>query len=403
MTNTIKLYGAAYKCDPFPALRALIAQGPVARSRIPIIGKARMAVTHEAALAVMKDTERFCVDGRNAGKRSQMGLPFMPRRMQILANNMLGHDDPEHRRLRRIADGPFLKPRIDALAPMVEREVDALLDALEGKPAADLVEALARPLPLIVICELLGLTREDRDQLARWMGVFGQAGDVRGLIRLWPTLGRLIEYLRTDFAAVRKTPRPGLISELIHQPDGGEALSDDELLSMVFMLFIAGHETNTHFISSAVWTLMGDGPAREAFVSGEVATESAIEELLRYCAPVRSTTPRMARQNTELMGVPIRKGERIFAYLAAANMDAAVFDDPFRLDLARTPNRHMTFGSGPHICLGLHLARLEGAIALKALFRRWPALGPAKDLAEMDWVPRYGVRGLKSLPVSLVR
>ncbi|MEO0817395.1 MAG: cytochrome P450 [Pseudomonadota bacterium] len=235
------------------------------------------------------------------------------------------------------------------------------------------------------------------------MGVFGRAGNLFGLFQLWPTLGRLINYLRDDFETVRKTPREGLISELIHNPDGGVPLSDDELLSMVFMLFIAGHETTTHFISSAVWTLLGDPAAREAFTSEAVPIETAIEELLRYCGPVRSSTPRLAREDTELLGVPVKRGQRVFAYLAAANMDADVFEAPFSLDLARTPNRHLTFGGGPHICLGLHLARLEGAVALRALFRRWPALGPASDLKEMEWIPRYGVRGLKSLPVSLVR
>ncbi|MEM1150741.1 MAG: cytochrome P450 [Pseudomonadota bacterium] len=362
-----------------------------------------MAVTHNAALEVLKDTTRFCVDARNAGKRSQMGLPFMPKRMAILADNMLGHDDPEHRRLRRLADGPFLRPRIEALAPMVEQEVDRLLHRLEGRPSVDLVESLARPLPLIVICELLGLPRDDRAQCTRWMNVFGEAGDVRGLVRLWPTLGKLMDYLRADFAKVRTTPRSGLISELIHAPEDGEPLSDDELLSMVFMLFIAGHETTTHLISSAAWTLLSDSDARHVFVSGEVPAEQMIEELLRYCAPVRSSTPRMAREDTELAGVPIKRGARVFAYLAAANLDEELIEDPFRLDLTRTPNRHVTFGSGPHICLGLHLARIEGALALSALFKRWPALRPAQDLGEMDWIPRYGVRGLKSLPVSLVR
>ncbi|MEL6663882.1 MAG: cytochrome P450 [Pseudomonadota bacterium] len=399
----IKLFGEGYKRAPFDTLRTLIADGPVTQTPIPIIGKARMAVTHGAALTVLKDTDRFCVDARNAGKRSQMGIPFLPKRLRLLANNMLGHDDPEHRRLRRMADGPFLKPRIESLAPTVEREVAALLDELEGQPGADLVTHLARPLPLIVICELLGLPREDRVRLTRWIEVFSRVEDIRSVVRLWPTLGRLIDYLRADFATVRKTPRPGLISELIHDPEGGDTLSDDELLSMVFMLFIAGHETTTHLISSAVWTLLGDAAQREAFTSGAMPIDHAVEELLRYCAPVRSSKPRMARQDTELMGVPIRRGERVFAYLAAANMDGAVFDDPFTLNLSRNPNRHMTFGSGPHICLGLHLARLEGAVALKALFERWPGLKPAQDLMAMPWGPRYGVRGLASVPVSLQR
>ncbi|MEL6567874.1 MAG: cytochrome P450 [Pseudomonadota bacterium] len=398
-----KLFGQAYKRDPFPTLKALIDQGPVAEGRVPVIGRALMAVTRASAQDLLKDCDRFCVDGRNAGKSSQMGVPFLPKRFHLLANNMLGHDDPEHRRLRQMADGPFLKPRIDALRPAVERETAQLLDAMEGEPRVDLVETLARPLPLIVICELLGLPREDRAQFTQWMGVFGRAGNLFGLFQLWPTLGRLINYLRDDFETVRKTPREGLISELIHNPEGGVPLSDDELLSMVFMLFIAGHETTTHFISSAVWTLLGDPAAREAFTSEAVPSEAAVEELLRYCGPVRSSTPRLAREDTELLGVPVKRGQRVFAYLAAANMDADVFETPFTLDLARTPNRHLTFGGGPHICLGLHLARLEGAVALRALFRRWPALGPASDLNEMEWIPRYGVRGLKSLPVSLVR
>ena len=400
---TIKLHGDAYKRAPFETLKAMLGEGPVTRVNVPIVGQTFMAVSHLAVRSLLKDEDCFCVDGRNAGKRNQMGLPFLPKRIRILANNMLGHDDPEHRRLRQTVDAPFLKPRIDALAPMIEEETRVLLDAMEGQPGADLVSGLARPLPLIVICELLGLPREDRDRFVRWMSTFASAGDVRGLVQLWPTLGRVIRYLREDFETVRKTPRKGLISELIHCASDGEPLTDDELLSMVFMLFIAGHETTTHFISSAVWTLLGDRRARDQFMSSDVTTAQAVEELLRYCGPVRSTTPRHVRQDTELAGVSLRRGDRIMGYLAAANMDGDVFDDPFTLDLSRSPNRHMTFGSGPHICLGLHLARLEGGVALRALFERWPALGPAGDLMEMPWVGRYGIRGLQKLPVSLVR
>ncbi|MEO0817394.1 MAG: hypothetical protein AAFX86_08805 [Pseudomonadota bacterium] len=157
-----KLFGQAYKRDPFPTLKALIDQGPVAEGRVPVIGRALMAVTRASAQDLLKDCDRFCVDGRNAGKSSQMGVPFLPKRFHLLANNMLGHDDPEHRRLRQMADGPFLKPRIDALRPAVKRETAQLLDDMEGEPRVDIVETLARPLPLIVICELLGLPREDR-------------------------------------------------------------------------------------------------------------------------------------------------------------------------------------------------------------------------------------------------
>lgn len=401
MASGFKLHGAAYKRDPWPVLKTLVSEGPFVPVQVPILGTITAATHFEVCQTILKDTGRFAVDARNAGKMSQMGIPFMPKRLRLVADNMLANDDPKHRRLRRLADAPFRRAAIEDLRPAIATECAALLDAMEQKADPDLVRDLARPLPLIVICELLGLPREDRAKFTEWMSRFTSAGSLRGLLTLWPTLGRMIAYLRAEIAARYASPKPGLVSELVHAEVDGERLSEDELVSMIFILFVAGHETTTHSISSATEYLMRDHGLRDAFMSPETNTADACEELLRYLAPVRSTNAKFVREDTELAGRHFKRGDRVLAYLAAANMDTSEFDDPFTIDFNRQRGHQLGFGSGPHICLGLHLARAELQIALKQVFERFPEMQPLQAQEDLDWIHQFGLRGLNRLPVRL--
>lgn len=397
----VKLYGQAYKRNPWPVLQELHQQGPVTGVRIPVIGRMKLAITHEACLALLKDTDRFAVDARNAGRASQTGLPWMPQRMALLTDNMLSNDARAHKRLRQLVDAPFRRAASVNLRPAIEAQTDALLDEVARADTPDLVAGLARPLPLLVICEMLGLPRADRARFTEWMTTFSQAGSLGGLARLWPTLGRLMTYLREQFEAVRAAPRPGLISDLVHAEAEGDRLNDDELLSMIFLLFVAGHETTTHLIGGAALALIDHPEQKALFMSGETAPRTAIDEIVRHVGPVRSTTPRFARKDMVFFGETIKRGERMMAYLAAANHDPHVFDTPERFDLTRDSSRQIGFGNGPHLCLGLHLARLEAEIALTGLFGRWPHVALACPRDAVRWISRYAVRGPKSLPIRL--
>jgi cytochrome P450 PksS len=215
-------------------------------------------------------------------------------------------------------------------------------------------------------------------------------------------LGHIQNLLREEFRALHENPREGLVSELVHAEADGQKMSENELLAMVFVLFVAGHETTTHLLSSGVWTLLSHPGAADAVrVMDEEARLIAVDELMRYCTPVQMTKPRFVKEDMAFEGRALKRGDRVFGFLAAGNMDPAEFDNPQTLNLSRRPNRHVGFGSGPHVCLGIHLARLEGEVALDVLFRRYPALAIKGEAESVKWISRAGLRGLKQLPLAL--
>jgi cytochrome P450 len=273
---------------------------------------------------------------------------------------------------------------------------------MEVEGNKDLVSGFCRPLPLKVIYGLLGFRPETEAKLDRSLSNL-TASDAP-LTMLWGLmrLGGIQNLLREEFRALHENPREGLVSDLVHAEADGQKMSEDELLAMVFVLFVAGHETTTHLLSSGVWTLLSQkGAADQVRAMDEEARLIAVDELMRYCTPVQMTKPRFVKQDVEFEGRALKRGDRLFGFLAAGNMDPAEFDTPARLDLARRPNRHVGFGSGPHLCLGIHLARTEAEAALDVLFTRYPGLAIEGDPAACKWISRTGLRGLKRLPLRL--
>jgi cytochrome P450 PksS len=192
------------------------------------------------------------------------------------------------------------------------------------------------------------------------------------------------------------------VTELVQAEAEGDRISDNELVAMVFVLFAAGHETTTHLLSSGVWTLLTTPGAAEAVrAMDEDARLVAVDELMRWCTPVQMTKPRFVKEDTELAGREFRRGDKVFALLAAGNVDPEEFRDPLIFDISRRPNRHVGFGTGPHQCLGLHLARTEADVALEVLFSRYPDLALEGDPMALRWITRPGLRGLKRLPLAL--
>lgn len=390
------------KRNPFPALRAIREEGPLVPVDFPIVGKVHLATTWASCSDFLKGGDLFAADGRNAGKSSVMGFWWAPRMMRALAQNLLTLDDPDHRRLRKLVDAPFRRDRIEAMRPVVARIADELLDGMERTGDFDLVRGLSRELPLRVISELLGLPDDLRRKTQAWMGRFADIKGVVSAASVFPKIGKLMTMLREEFERRRVDPRPGLVTELVQAEADGDKLSEDELLAMVFLLFLAGHETTTHLISTSVLDLLQHPDQLDILKADPALMPNAVEELHRHNSPVQATKPRMARQDMEFHGVRLKQGDRVFGLLASANADPAHFEDPEKLDFRRDGVRHAGYGGGMHLCLGMHLARVETEVALERVLARWPGMSLAIPADEVRWLPRPGMRGPTALPLKIV-
>ena len=399
---TFDLVSQSYKRNPFPTYLRMHSEAPVSRTKVPLVGDTWLVSAYDDVLCLLKDKERFVHDPKNAGRARRAGLAWwMPRFVRVLTDHMLGMDEPDHRRLRRLVDKAFGRRGIEGMRPRIEAITDTVLDDLKSDGPVDLISGFARPLPLTVICELLGLPQEDRPKFTRWVEAMTRSPNAWSIIRSFPAFLQMTGYLKQQFAARRHTPRDDLITALVEAEDGGDQFSEDELLAMVFLLLIAGHETTVHLLGSGALALM-ENPDQFARLTGDWSLIApAVEELLRYTSPVEFASVRYAVSDTELGGKTLRRGEAILPALGAANCDPRQFDRPDRLDIARSPNNHVALGSGIHFCLGQQLARLEGQIAFERLFRRYPDLIPAVRPEETEWRGTLGLRGLSRLPVRL--
>ena len=378
-----------YFRDPAAAIAKLRTAGPVVEVRFPIIGKVWATTTQALADQVLKDTATFTIRKDNG---DVAGLQWwMPGIVRTLANSMLSMDDPDHKRLRDIVDEAFRRRAVLDMEPHIRAIGDELADQLfaQGGPA-DLVERYARKLPLSVICELLGLPLEDRAKFAAWAGGFSRFTGALGFLGMIPNIFAMKRYVERHLETVRREGGEGLIAEIVRVEKDGGQISPNEIVSMVFLLLFAGHETTTHLIGGSVFELLKNPDLRDWLEEDWGRADLAVEEFLRFVTPVQFTKPRFVRRDIELDGVVLRKGDRVMAMLSAANMDPAANSHPERLDLQRKPNRHIAFGTGIHFCLGHQLARIEGRCALKSLFRRWPELALAVDPSNIASGPVSG-------------
>ena len=388
-----------YFRDPATAIEEFRRSGPVVEVRFPIIGKVWATTTQALADRVLKDNATFTIrkdNGDVAGLRW-----WMPGIVRTLANSMLSMDEPDHKRLRDIVDEAFRRRAVLDMEPHIRALGDRLADELfaDGSPA-DLVERFARKLPLAVITELLGLPLADREKFVAWAGGFTRFNGAIGFLAVIPKVLAMRRYLERHLEAVRRQGGEGLIAEIVRVEKEGRQISPDEIVAMVFLLLFAGHETTTHLISGSVFELLKNPDLRDWLEQDWNRLDLAVEEFLRFITPVQFTKPRFVRRDIELDGVRLKKGDRIMAMLAAANLDPVANPHPERLDLQRKPNRHIAFGTGIHFCLGHQLARIEGRCALKSLLQRWPSLTLAVDPAEITWRRRPGLKAIDRLPVA---
>ena len=398
MTMRLDFTSEAFFRDPPKAIAALRAQGAVVATRFPLGGDVWITTTHDATAQILKDGATFTL--RKEGGRLASLRWWMPKLVTTIASNMLTMDEPDHTRLRSIVDEAFRRRAIVAMEPRIRAIADDLAAELfaSGSPA-DLVERYARILPLSVISELLGLPLADRPKFIAWANAMASLTNVVSVVRLLFALRKMRRYLEEQLQLARKQGGEGLIAELVQVEREGSQITPDEMVAMVFLLLAAGSETTTHLISGSVYELLRNPGLRDWLEQDWSRAGLAVEEFLRFVSPVQFSKPRYVRQDVVIEGIRLKKGDRVMVMLAAANMDPAVHDQPERIDLERKPNRHISFGTGIHFCLGHQLARIEAACALEALFTRWPKLGLAVEPSEIRWRKRPGIRMIAKLPV----
>ncbi|SCK23273.1 Cytochrome P450 [Streptomyces sp. WMMB 714] len=379
---------------PYPLYARLLGEGPVQHVRLTGVGPCWMVLGHREVRAALAD-DRLRNDIRHSANWDDDGT-------YAVGPNMLQADPPAHTRLRRLVAREFTAHRVQALRPRVERIAGELADAVAREGRADLVEDFAFPLPITVICELLGVPAADRTAFGAWSTEIVAPSSPEAATAASRSMGA---YLLDLIGRKRRTPSPDagdLLHALVRTADeDGGALTADELLGMAFLLLVAGYETTANLISSAVRLLLTHPGQLAALRADRTLLEGAVEEALRYEPPAQAATFRYTAEPVTLAGVRIPPGETVLLYLAAANRDPARFPHPERFDITRDPaatRAHLSFGHGIHHCLGAPLARLEASIALRTLLERLPGLTLAEDAGKPDWRPGL-LRGLRSLHV----
>jgi cytochrome P450 len=340
------------------------------------------------------------------GRGDQGGIEPPPQQQPLFAMMdkwMLLMDPPDHTRLRSLVHKAFTPRMVAQLRQSIQQLTGDLLDRMEDQPgrSADLIAALAYPLPVNVICALLGVPAADHRQFHRWSDAIARSLDLTEESAIYDRAAEaavaLTGYLEGLLAERRARPQADLISALVAVEEAGDRLSKEELFATCALLLIAGHETTVNLIGNGTLALLRHPDQWQQLQQAPDLAQPAVEELLRYDSPVQLTA-RMAHEDISFQGQTFRRGQQVAFLLGAANRDSAVFADPVRLDIGRRENRHLAFGSGIHYCLGAPLARLEGEIAFATLARRLPRLALASDT--ITYRDNLVLRGLEALPVS---
>ena len=366
--------------DPYPTYERLRRKDPVHRMRLV---DAWAITRHGDIDAMLRDSRRFSNGGREYGYVDYV--------------SMLDMDPPDHTRLRSLVVKAFTPKAVAELAPRIRQTCEELLDDVEGTTRFDLIKALAFPLPVIVIAEMLGVPPMDRDRFKNWSQDAALSvepaldpGQVR---RVQRAFGNLREYLNGLIERYQRDPQDNMISALVAVEEAGDRLTREELLMTLMLLLVAGHETTRNLIGNGMLALLRHPDQLQRLRDHPELMDSAIHELLRYDAPVQLDS-RVVQEDLEIGGKRIRKGQRVIGLIGAANRDPESFARPNTLDIGRDDRSHLSFGRGIHYCLGSSLAVLEGRIALAALLRRFSSIQLAAEPEHIDVVVLRGVREL---------
>ncbi|MCB5169526.1 cytochrome P450 [Streptomyces bambusae] len=385
-------YAEGFNENPYPFYEQMRKAGPVHRIKDTEGNDVWLIVGYDEARAALADPALH-KDWRTHEQYAEQT------RASEVNRNMLEMDPPHHTRLRKLVAREFTAHRIEALRPRVQELTDSLLDAMAAREdrRTDLIEALAFPLPMTVICELLGVPDLDREPFRvlsnEILAPASKESELKALQDMAVYLAGLIE---------RKRAAGGddLLSALIRtQDEDGDQLDGEELIGMAFLLLVAGHETTVNLIANGVRALLAH-PEQLAALRADLdgLLDGAVEEMLRYDGPVENATFRFAREDMEIAGVAIAKGDPVLVSLGASSRDGARYPDPDTFDIRRATQGHLAFGHGIHFCIGAPLARMEARIAIRGLLERFP------DLAEVpgepyEWITASLIRGVRRLPV----
>jgi cytochrome P450 len=390
----------AFIADPYPAYRQLRTTMPVWRSPF---GRAFLTRYEDASL-LLRDRRL----GRDYSDPEALVRRFGPTAMQEpavveLSHMMLMRDPPDHTRLRGLVTKVFTARKMEEMRPGIQAITDGLLDKVAANGEMDAIRDLAFPLPVMVICELLGIPAEDR---ASFVGGTASGGALLNPVQ--PTreeLDRANEgtmktgaYFEKLFEQRRKEPRDDLLTQLVRAEEAGDRLTTEELRANVTLLFAAGHETTVNLVGNGIWSLLTNPSQWTALRNDPSLIPNAIEEILRFESPVQAAG-RTVIEPIEFGGTEFAKGEIIIALLGAANRDPDVFPDPERMDVTRERLRPLSFGGGIHFCIGAQLARIEAEVVFSTLLRRMPDLKLVEQEAP-KWRESFTLRGLTALPVS---
>jgi cytochrome P450 len=391
--------------DPYPTLHELRKTDPVLR----VDGKGVFAFRYD-------DIEEL-LPARESLKRGARGGPRHPEGVDDdhaekseelrhwAATWLVESDGDRHKRLRGLVRRAFTPRSIERLRGQIEVVVEDLLDEMSGRGELDWADEFAFALPLAVICDLIDVKVEDRESIRDWSRAYGLALRGNGPYELvapaYEGMMALREYMTRVVAERRESGTESAILQALFDAEaGGEALSSDELVTMMVHLFFGGHDTTANLLASGMYTLLEERTQWERLVADPTLAPQAGEELLRY-HPSVMVIERLFPEDWELRGVEIGAEEPIILVLGAANHDPAAYPDPDSLLIGREGPKHLSFGLGPHFCLGAFLNRLEVEVALASVAKRFPDAVLAQDPAEVEWWPSFHLRGIKSVPVNL--
>ena len=399
MEENVDISEPRFRANPYPYYARWRAESPVRCVKLPDKRTAWLVTRYEDVAAVLKD-ERF---GKDRFKTPELTAkqPWMPKPFLPLAHNMLDQDPPDHTRLRALVLKAFTPRLVEGMRQRVQALTDDLLDAAERGGRMDLIRDYALPLPSTIIAEMLGVPAADRHRFHRWSSAMVTADASKlSLFRALPGVLAFLRYVRSLIKKRRLEPTDDLAGTLARAEEAGDHLTEDELLAMIVLLLIAGHETTVNLIGNGTLALLAHPEQMQRLRDHPELTPPAVEELLRYDGPLAMATERFACEDVTVAGATIPRDGLVFAVLASANRDEHQFENPDVLDITRENNKHLAFGLGVHYCLGAPLARLEGQIAINTLLRRAPHLRLAVPREKLRWRRGIVLRGLEALPVA---
>ncbi|MFE3000677.1 cytochrome P450 [Nocardia sp. NPDC059246] len=398
--DRIESIGPEFFADPHAHYRRWREHGPVRQVRFPDGVIRWVVLDYAAGRAALSDPRLQKTAAVNDALLSRKrGVPQSDPNSLALLTNMLNTDPPGHTRLRKLVTRAFTPRRVAALGPRIEEITGSLLDALEGRSEVDLLREFAEPLPITVICELLGVPLGDRADFQEWTrALVAVAGLDEDRARASEAMAA---YLTQLVRAKAVEPAADLLSALAVPADDGDALTESEQVGMAFLLLVAGHDTTVNLIANGTLALLRNPAQLQALRADPEAIPAAVEEFLRFDGPVNMSTIRHTAEPVTIAGTDIPEGEFVFVALAAANRDADRYPAPDALDPARDTTGHLAFGHGIHFCVGAPLARLEARVAFAALLSRFPDLRLSPAAEALAWHPSTLMHGLHELPVLL--